>query len=480
MPLRLGADYAAPRPWSRPATAGLTWVDMALVCLFLIGLYTNYTIMVTQKVPFPSAPSGVAGLILLWRRRDLITSRGLAAFVCVVALYLFSMLFATDITYLQRRTNGLIQLTYSLTIGYGLFLTVTQATRRQLANLFLGFTLVILVGCLLEAYGGLRPISDSVRQVLYAKGVYENDLRDILFYNRVRPKFFASEPASVTFCYTLFGFLWMVVSPWRWKLPAYLGLVGAGLFAMPGPTLLLMLVLLLPYMLFLGSRRGGRLDIGRFLVVLLGALIFLAAFVVLGYTLFPHRLEAVTSGNDPSFFYRVQGPAMAAMHMMTNYPLAGAGLTGEPFIEAEVTNLYLRSSYYSAGWQVVTPATELLINYFWLHWIYLGIVWGVALMAAVTAWFRVLRVPSSAFCWTVWAVLGQASGAYVGPTCWAVLFLSGAAAVLHQQGAMQQYSQPWRTGTASPAGQTMAARLQPLRRLNRSRYSFAANPDDRL
>ena len=85
--------------------------------------------------------------------------------------------------------------------------------------------------------------------------------------------------------------------------------------------------------------------------------------------------------------------------MMTHYPIAGAGLTGEPFIEREVTNLYLRSRYYSAGWQIVTPATELLINYFWLHWIYLGLVWGVIIMAAMTAWLGVLGVPSPAFCW---------------------------------------------------------------------------------
>lgn len=475
MQLRLGGDYAAPRTWSRPAARGLTWVDTALICVFLLGLYTNYTIMVTDKVPFPSAPSGVAGLLLLWRRRDSITSRGLGGLFCVIALYLFSMLFATDITYLPRRTNGLIQLSYSLIIGYGLFLTVTQATQRQIARLFLSFSLVILFGCLLEVYGGLRPVSDAVRNVLYAKGLYENDLRDIMFYNRVRPKFFASEPASVTFCYTLFTFIWMVVSPWRWKLLGYLVLVGAGLFAMPGPTLLLMLVLLLPYMLFLVSRRNGRLDFGRFLVVLLAAGIFLAAFLVLGYALFPHRLEAVTSGNDPSFFYRVQGPAMAAMHMMINYPLAGAGLTGEPFIEAEVTNLYLRSSYYSAGWQVVTPATELLINYFWLHWIYLGIVWGVAMMTAVTLWLRVLHVPSAGFCWLVWAILGQASGAYVGPTCWAVLFLAGAAALLHQRAATQPSSVPWRgapnVGVRAPQRQTIGARLQHVRRL---RDGFAA------
>ena len=439
-------------------------LDMALICLFLIGMYTNYTIMVSAKVPFPSAPCGIAGLILLWRRRDLITPRAFACFIGIVLLFLISVLCATDIRFLPRRTNGLIQLTYSLTIGYALFLTVTQASRRQIAGLFLGFALVILVGCLLEGHAGLRPLSDAVRKVLYSQGVYENDMRDVLFYKRVRPKFFASEPASVTFCYTLFTFLWVVVSHWRWKLVAYVGLIALGMYAMPGPTLLLMLFLILPYMLFLASRRRGRLDPGRFMAVACIAVVFFGAFVVLGQSLFAARLEAVTSGDDPSFFYRVQGPALAGVATMAHYPFAGAGLTGDPFYEMEVTNVYLRSSSYSAGWQVVSPATELVVNYFWLHWIFLGLVWGLIMMAALTVWLRVLCVPSFAFCWMVWAILGQASGAYVGPTCWAVLFLAGAAAVLHQRPQPQKEALGRRTSArVARAGQCRLDRPIALR-----------------
>jgi hypothetical protein len=408
-------------------------LDILLVWVFLVGLYTNYTIMVSAKVPFPSAPSGIAGLILLWRRRDLVTQRGLRCFLVVVVLPLISMFWATNIWYLPRRVNGLIQLTYSLTIGYALFLTLTQASRQQIAAIFLSFALVIVIGCLLEAYGGLRPISDAARRVLYTKGVYENDLRDVLYYNRVRPKFFASEPSSVTFCYTFFSFVWFVTSTWRWKLLAYAGLVGLGLLAMPGPTLLLMLLLVLPYLMFIGSRQGGRLNARRFMIVACGAFLLLGLFVVLAQSLFAQRLEAAFSGNDPSFFYRVQGPALAGIDVMTRYPFAGAGLTGEPFIEREVTNLYVRSPSYSAGWQIVSPATELLINYFWLHWIYFGVVWGVIMVVAITVWLRALDVPSPAFCWVVWSILGQSSGAYVGPTCWAVMFLAAAAAVLHER-----------------------------------------------
>ena len=162
---------------SRSAFPRLTWVDMALIALFMVGMYTNFTVQVSAKVPFPSVPAGVAGLILLWRRRDQITP---AASPASSAFWrsTWSPFSARRIRFLPRRTNGLIQLTYSLIIGYALFLTVTQASRRQIAGLFLSFSLVILAGCLLEVYAGLRPVSDAVRNVLYSKGVYENDLRD--------------------------------------------------------------------------------------------------------------------------------------------------------------------------------------------------------------------------------------------------------------------------------------------------------------
>ena len=49
---------------------------------------------------------------------------------------MMSILCATNIAFLPRRTNGLIQLAYSITICYALFLTVTQGTRQQIGRLF--------------------------------------------------------------------------------------------------------------------------------------------------------------------------------------------------------------------------------------------------------------------------------------------------------------------------------------------------------
>jgi hypothetical protein len=234
----------------------------------------------------------------------------------------------------------------------------------------------------------------------------------------------------VTFCYSLFTFVWMVASRWRWKLVLFVILVGLGIFTMPGPTLLLALLLTLPYMLFLTSRRSGRLDPSRLMLVLGASMVFLVAFVALAMSLFPARLEEITSANDATFFYRVQGPALAGIDILKSYPFAGPGLTGEPFVENQVVNTYVRSPSYSTGWRAV--ASELLVNYFWLHWIYLGLIFGLILIGAVSAWFLAIGAPSPAFCWIVWAI-GTSIGRLRRSDVLGGAVSGGAAAVLHQR-----------------------------------------------
>ena len=424
-------SFMLPQRDSTPRPTSLTWIDYTLIVVFLLGLYTNYTIQVSVTIPFPSVPCGIAGILLLWRHREQISSKALMGLCVVLFAYIVSILCATNLAFLPRRFNGLVQLTYSLVIGYALFLTVVQGTRKHIGRLFLTFSLIILIGCVLERNTGLKSVSDEVRRILYSD-IYENDLRDVLLYNKVRPKLFASEPSSVTFCYALFTFIWMVVSESKLKLPIYVGMIGIGLFVLPGPTLLLMVLLLLPYLLFLASRRNGRLDMTRLLLVFCVSVAVAVGFVVLGETMFAERLRDIESGSDPSFFFRVQGPALAGINIMHHYPFAGAGLTGELFMENVVINVYARSAAFSSGWDTAMTAKDLVINYFWLHWIYLGLIMGLIVSIALSVWLRTLGIPSIAFCWLVWAIMGQASGAYVGPTCWAVMFLAGAAAKLNQ------------------------------------------------
>src|SRR5215216_5980968 len=158
-----------------PRSQGLDWIDFALIAIFFAGIYTNYPIPISRTVPFPSAPAGVAGVLLLWRRRADIPRAGLIGLLVVLAIYMTSVLLPPDLGFLPRRMNGLVQLSYSLIIGYALFATIIKGTRAQISTLFLACSLVLLVGCLLETYGGLRPVSDAARRILYHRGFYDAD-----------------------------------------------------------------------------------------------------------------------------------------------------------------------------------------------------------------------------------------------------------------------------------------------------------------
>ena len=83
----------------------------------------------------------------------------------------------------------------------------------------------------------------------------------------------------------------------------------------------------------------------------------------------------------------------------------------------------------------------------------------------------ILRVPSPAFCWLTWAILGQASGAYVGPTCWAVLFLAAAGCVLHQRSAESQ-----RDSRPMPPPYPLAAMAGGVTDPDRARADIGARP----
>lgn len=425
--------------FSRSASVGrLDPLDTALVVLFLLGIYLGVSLQVSEKVPLTCAPSGLAGIIMLWRRRDQLDPRHLGGLLAVIAVYLASIMSADDYAYLGKRFTGLLQITYSLVIGYAMFVTLVHGERRQIARILLTFCLFIIVGCLLETYAGLRPLSDAVRERIYDSAVvYDSDLRDVVLYGRIRPKLFTSEPSAVTFSYTHFASVWLVVSPWRWKVPVYLGLIGCALFVLPGPTLVLMLLLTIPYIIFLAGRGTGRPSAMRTVGALAISGLLLALAIVLGQIFFAERLNELASGRDASFFYRFTGPMLVALNIFQHHPWAGSGLTGEPSIADLVLNVYMNSPSFQAAWSI-TRIGDVLTNYFWLHWIYLGLVWGVVALVAMSTWLRMLGVPSVLYCWAVWLILGQASGSYVGPKTWAVLLIAAAASILRVGGRTQK------------------------------------------
>ena len=73
----------------------LDFIDQVLVVIFLLGLYLGVSLPITSTIPLTCAPSGFAGMIMLWRRRDQIVPKHLAGLLLVVTVYLCSVLAAS-------------------------------------------------------------------------------------------------------------------------------------------------------------------------------------------------------------------------------------------------------------------------------------------------------------------------------------------------------------------------------------------------
>lgn len=398
----------------------LPTIDYALIFLLLVGIYLEVAVYLSPTIPIPSVLAGAAGMVLIWRRRDEFTARQLAAFLGVVLVLVVACLAAPDLSYLPKRMTGLIQMVYSLVIAFALFLTLIRAERPILARILFGMCVVILVGAQLEAIPFVRGISDGARNILYRSGIYESDLRDVIFYGKVRPKFFTSEPSSVTFAFTLFSLAWFLASEHRYRLPIFAMLLGVSQLIIPGPTTLLAgLAAGLSYLMLPG--RDGRKPANRGMMIAISGI---ATIVVLaaGSFLYAERLETIMEGRDPSFFYRVIGPALVGTEVLMRHPLTGIGLTSEQFGADLAMNVFVQSPLYSSAWRF-DKFSEVLTNYFWLHWIYLGVAFGTFVLVAVSLWLRSLGIARISYCWLVWTLFGQASGAYVGPKVWVVLML---------------------------------------------------------
>lgn len=417
-------------------------VDGFLIWLFLIGIYIDLAIQLSASVPVPSVIAAVAGSLMLVKNAGRIEEKHVVVLVGVALLYLLSILAVPDYSYLFGRLKGWIQLVYSFLIGYGLFITITKYDRAGAARFFLIFCAFILVGCFLENYTDFRAVSDAFRERVYSFGLYQSDVRDQLLYGRIRPKLFTSEPSAVSFAFALFSFAWYVLSKWRHKVIVYLGMLFAGYVLMRGPTLLLGVALMVPYEILLAARFVDRGRTGYNVTQILVALLFtggaVAAAIVAAQTVYAERIQEITSGSDPSFFSREILPYLTARQVIATRPFAGAGLTGWNGIEGIVRQTMATTPSLMIDWDF-DKVSHALTNYFWEHWYFLGLFWGVVTLAALTGYLRVLGSPSPLFCWIVWAVFGQASGAYVSPKTWAVFYLACALSLLHQREPAPRY-----------------------------------------
>jgi hypothetical protein len=429
------ARHAAPRR--------LTAVDKGLVGLYLIGIYLGIGVGLPGGIPLPGVLAGAAGLALLAKHAARVSVGEIACFTAILTIAMLSIAAADDYRFLGERFKGVVQLGYSIAIAYGFYLAARNVSAAWLSRFSLTMCIVILVaGALENSVTAFTEFSNAFRTQFFDSGVYSADLRDLALYGHIRPKAFTSEPSLVTFGFLLFAFTRFALASARTKTIEYIVLLGLGFLILRGPTVLLGLVLIPVYYGLLAARRGGQgarhIDLPRMLLAFAMAGAVAAVGLFVGTILFENRLEIIATGRDASVFARIIAPPMVAWRILGENPFAGAGLAGWEYIERIVQQLYATTTWLETDFRFESAA-HALTNWFWLHWIFLGLFFGILMIIVLTMLLRAMGVPSVAFCWAVWAVFGQAAGSYVGPRTWAVLVLAGVIALIHEREALARH-----------------------------------------
>jgi hypothetical protein len=441
-------ERAAPAVPLRSATL----FDQALVALYLLGVYTNLGIYVGGRLLVPSVLCGIAGSLLLLKNLGRVREPHFVNLGAMIAISTITVLFSPNLLEcFVEHAKSLAQLIYSLSLAYGFYLEVTRWPARQLRRLFLGASVAILAGLVMEVYTPFNRISDAVREVIYRDAfLYASEDRDLRDFGVLRPKLFTQEPSHPAKFLLASATAWLALSASPFRSIVYGGMILAGLYLTRSGMLLGAGVLGIAVLFFL-PRPGGRPNERRitfihYLAIPLG----LALVATLGFLISPDRFKNSISDADTSTFMRFHGPATVVHDVLSAYPLFGAGVGGNEAVSNIILPIYIRHNSHAHYWFQNDPLGSFLGNAFFAYWVYLGLLGGAAFGVALV---RLVRDLGQGYYWFsfLWIFVQlNLDGAFVGPRMWGYLFLGFALATVVDATTRRPQVLPWQRPESPP------------------------------
>lgn len=409
-------------PWPRPG------LDSLPLLIHLVGIYIAAPLVLPGGLEFPVVTTLVTVPLLLAINAPRVRVSHLGWLAGLVGLAAVTVVLAPQAgAYFGPRVKGLVLWAYSLVCAYALILEVTRWPREYIARLMLGFSLVLLAGCLLEVSGLLRPVSDAFRRVAFPTGALVFRARDLEIAGFERPRLFVSEPSDVAKFLLLTSFAYVSLSASRFRHAVGLGLcvVATALTRSPIAVLLLPLqglVMALGRPLVPGPRPMSR--------PLAAVVLVVAAVLVTGFAtaLLADRIQQAAEGRDASSVIRVVAPVVIAWETLNASPWWGAGISGTESIEQSIV-----LGFELAGIATLADPTalnsemklaNLVGNAFWLHWINFGLLGGLLAIWLLRGLMRSFGITRLWFAFGAIFVFSQTMGGAHAPYFWSFVGLS--------------------------------------------------------
>jgi hypothetical protein len=404
---------------ARPRSPGLRFFYQAMLMCFLLSIYTEVPLFVTDAVFVPSfvtllliAP--ILGL-MFWN----ITYKYEVRFVASILLVLLmSALLSPGFSFIEQKLLGLVQAVLSIIAGVLLVKLLDQLNKREVGRTLLILSLTLVVGAALEVFGVLREASDVFRNVAYANGgynVYDGYARDLTITGFERPKFFTSEPSLLAIGFLVFTNAWLLVTPRTKNYFAALSMTTV-LWFLCGSPILLVSAIISTAIIFYSEKHLARAA-PALAVFLISAIALLSASPeVLDNTIvrFDRVFDlGVNNGTllaNDSLGLRLVLPFITLVDVLTSSPLFGVGISGK-----EVADMYSRFS--------LPPLKAMGNNNVAAPFLYLGVI-GSALFAwAFSVYLRRSKVRQLTLLMIILVGLSMSMGGFESPRFWGNVFL---------------------------------------------------------
>lgn len=363
-------------PYTAISKDSITRIEYALVYLFMLSLYTYVPITIGDlKIP-PLLPSLFAITLFFTSCKGRVKKSTATVIALFLLLALISIVFSpSPLIYLGERTKGFLYFTLSIVTAASIQATLSRWDRTQISRMMSLLTILILTGCFMENYLGLRALSDTFREAIIKTDVYVSDARDINTSGMIRPKLFTAEPSFVAIFLVFTISNWYYTSNERQKSIIFVGFFGLAAFLVRSPIIfLLLLVYTAGSVKNFSSEIKGR-ALNNKLLLLPFLLLLLVAATFSAQEIISQRLNEILELEDASFLIRIVVPILVTQELMQTSPMFGAGISGYEYLEE-----IIYTAFRELGIHIHFDIDEIsrrIVNIFWAIFINFGLFGGV-------------------------------------------------------------------------------------------------------
>ncbi|MCK1328235.1 hypothetical protein IVB57_07480 [Bradyrhizobium sp. CW9] len=405
----------------------------ALLLLYLLGAYTGVSIYGGGQILIPSFVCTAIACFVYFLAWHTIPKRFVGVMYVLVctfsAQYAVSVIRQGDADGVMLRAT--INQVASILIGFSAIAISFQLPAERFSKTLKYFWIFLIVGATLEQFAGLGAISDAFRAAVFPKSAYVADVRDIELFGGIRPKVFSLEPSFVGLWFTATMAAWLACTDTRPFTRRFFGSIFACLwmgYLVRSSTIAFIAPLYVAQILLLPSI-AGRIHGGGF------ARAMIATTLVSSFVLVSIAIEFLPRGIAPEFVYgdsvygRLVAPRLVTQAVLATDPFTGTGLGNQDALFSITLPIYASSRLaFAGGYTETLSARSLVTNSFFLHWIYLGILFGLVTAFGYIKLLRSIQITSVPYVIAAVSMIWFSIGGYVTVQCWSLFFLFAAAA----------------------------------------------------